>query len=239
MDEGPVRPSRKPRSQENKPERQSSGEIQETVNARALGPLSAALGEREGLRQARRVAKALEAFQAERWKDAKQILGSIAADAPEVAMVRELLGLSLYRMGEWLKAADHLEAARHLDRSQMIVHPPLADCYRALGRHDQVDLVWAELRDASPDAATVAEGRIIAANSMAERGNIQSAIRLMEKAAKEPARPQEHHLRTWYALADLYDKAGDVIKARNMFQRIKRYDKSFYDVNDRLRDLGR
>ena len=34
-------------------------------------------------------------------------------------------------------------------------------------------------------------------------------------------------------------QAGDVIKARNMFQRIKRYDKSFYDVNDRLRDLGR
>ena len=204
-----------------------------------MGPLTAALGERDGLKQARRVAKALEAFQAERWKDAKQILNPIASDAPEVAMVRELLGLSLYRMGEWLKAADHLEAARRLDRTQMIVHPVLADCYRALGRHEQVDAVWAELRDASPDAATVAEGRIIAANSLAERGNIQSAIRLMEKAAKEPARPQEHHLRTWYALADLYDRAGDVIKARNMFQRIKRFDKSFYDVEARLRDLGR
>ena len=239
IDEGPVRPRKSSKRSEQEPVRQRTGEAMETVNSRALGPLSAALGERDGLRQARRLAKALEAFQAERWKDAKQILGPIAADAPEVAMVRELLGLSLYRMGDWLKAADHLEAARHLDRAQMIVHPVLADCYRALGRHEQVDAVWAELRDASPDAATVSEGRIVAANSLAERGNIQSAIRLMEKASKEPSRPQEHHLRTWYALADLYDKAGDPIKARNMFQLVKRYDKSFYDIDDRLRDLGR
>ena len=163
----------------------------------------------------------------------------MAQMAPEVAMVRELLGLALYRLGEWLKAADHLEAARRYDPIQVVAHPVLADCYRALGRHADVDRLWKELREASPDAATVAEGRIIASSSLADRGDLAGAIRLMEKTAKVPARPQEHHLRSWYVLADLYDRAGEVVKARNMFLRIRKFDKSFYDILSRLEDLGK
>jgi len=184
------------------------------------------------------LAGALDAFQAERWRDVKQALTPMVQMAPEVAMVRELLGLSLYRMGEWLKAADQLEAARRYDPGSVVVHPVLADCYRALGRHDAVDRLWGELRDLSPDASIVAEGRIIAASSMADRGDLAGAIRLMEKTMREPARPREHHLRSWYVLADLYDRAGEVIKARNMFSRVRKHDRGFYDVVERLNDLG-
>ena len=31
----------------------------------------------------------------------------------------------------------------------------------------------------------------------------------MQPAAGEPRRVQERHLRAWYVLADLYDRAGD------------------------------
>ena len=209
------------------------------MQSRALGALNAALGEREGAKQAKKLANALDSFQAERWKDVKQVLTPMAQMTPEVAMIRELLGLALYRLGEWLKAADHLEAARRFDPASTVALPVLADCYRALQRHEAVDRLWKELRDASPDAATVAEGRIIASSSLADRGDLAGAIRLMEKTAKVPARPQEHHLRSWYVLADLYDRAGEVVKARNMFMRIRKFDKSFYDVTNRLADLGR
>jgi hypothetical protein len=87
--------------------------------------------------------------------------------------------------------------------------PGLADCYRALGRHAKVAELWEELRAASPSAALVAEGA--SSRRVAGRpGPLDDAIRLLS-AAKTPAkRPKDHHLRVTYALADLYERAGDI-----------------------------
>jgi len=48
-----------------------------------------------------------------------------------------------------------------------------------------------------------------------------------------------HHLRQWYALADLYDRAGDPPRARRLFERVRTESPGFADVNDRLANLGR
>ena len=114
----------------------------------------------------------------------------------------------------------------------------LADCYRALKRYDKVDELWKELKDSSPDAAIVAEGRIVAAGALADKGDLQAAVRVMEQTRKDPAKVREHHLREWYVLADLYDRSGDVIKAREWFTKISRQDKGFADVDARLAELG-
>ena len=50
-----------------------------------------------------------------------------------------------------------------------------------------------------------------------------------------PKRPQEHHLRRAYALADLYERAGDVARARELFSRLAAADPDFADVRTRLR----
>ena len=47
-------------------------------------------------------------------------------------------------------------------------------------------------------------------------------------------RPADHHLRVWYVLADLYERAGDLPRARELFDRIARADPSFADVAERL-----
>jgi hypothetical protein len=60
----------------------------------------------------------------------------------------------------------------------------------------------------------------------------------MEHAKKDPAVPREHHLREWYVLADLYDRSGDVGKARIIFRKIERVDAAFADVGRRLEELG-
>jgi tetratricopeptide (TPR) repeat protein len=219
-------------------DKKASQAAQSTVDSRSLGALVAALGEREGRKAATKLALALDSFERERWSDVKKLLVPMARTVTGIEFVHELLGLAMYRLGQWLDAADHLEQAGRLNPAQAVNHPVLADCYRALKRYDKVDELWKELREASPDAAIVAEGRIVAAASQADRGDLANAVRIMEHARKDPAVPREHHLREWYVLADLYDQSGDVTKARTVFRKIERVDPSFSDVGRRLEELG-
>jgi tetratricopeptide (TPR) repeat protein len=161
------------------------------------------------------------------------MLEPLVGEAPSAMTARELLGLVDYRLGRWRDAVRQLEAYRAgtgaVDR-----HAVLADCYRALRRHEKVAEVWDELRRASPAAEIVAEGRIVAAGSLADQGDIQGAIRLLERAGSPRQRPKEHHLRTWYALADLYERAGDIPRARELFARLARHDPGSFDTVERL-----
>ncbi|HEY9557731.1 MAG TPA: tetratricopeptide repeat protein, partial [Acidimicrobiales bacterium] len=176
------------------------------------------------------------AFRRGRYEEAKKILKPVADTAPTAASVRELLGLSYYRLGRWKLAINELEAFRELAGTAE-QHPVLADCYRAMGRHAKVAELWEDLRQVSPSAALVAEGRIVYAGSLADQGKLKDAISVLE-AAKTPAkRPREHHLRVTYALADLYERAGDVPRARQLFGIVATNDPELGDVENRIRAL--
>ena len=183
-----------------------------------------------------RLRDASRAFKRERFEEARKILRPLAEAAPTAESVRELLGLTYYRLGRWKAAAGELEAFRDLSGSTE-QHPVLADCYRALGRHAKVAELWEELRAASPTAALVAEGRIVAAGSLADQGRLQDAIRLLSAAKVPTKRPREHHLRITYALADLHERAGDVPRARQLFGVVAAADPDLGDVTARLRAL--
>jgi tetratricopeptide (TPR) repeat protein len=116
-------------------------------------------------------------------------------------------------------------------------HPALADCYRALRRFDDAEQVWNDLREASPGGDLVAEGRIVAAGCRADQGDLTGAIATLERAARKVAKPQDRHLRQWYALADLYERAGDLPRARDLFARVSATDPDAFDVRVRLRAL--
>lgn len=186
----------------------------------------------------RRLAKAAEAFEQDRPQDAYRALRDILPQAGSVATARELAGLALYRMGRWKDAAKQLEAFRELTGS-VEQHPVLADSYRALGRYDKVEELWDELRAASPHPALVAEGRIVAAGALADQGQLKQAVKLLERsrAAARPA-PTDYHLRLWYAMADLYERAGDTPKARELFGRIVAAEPGFADAAERLEAVG-
>lgn len=196
-----------------------------------------ALGSARGTRLARRVDEAAEAFEADRFDECARTLRPIVREAPTVAATRELLGLALYRQGRWKLAAAELEALRTLTNGTD-QHPVLADCYRAMGRHGDVAELWEELRAASPSAALVTEGRIVAAGSLADQGDLPAALRLLSSGWSTPKRPGEHHLRRAYALADLYERAGDVPRSRELFGWIDRSAPGATDAARRLRALG-
>jgi hypothetical protein len=73
---------------------------------------------------------------------------------------------------------------------------------------------------------------------MADRGRLPEAIRRLEQGFRPPERPREFHLRRMYALADLYERSGDVPRARHLFRRVAAADPEFFDVTARARSLG-
>jgi hypothetical protein len=139
-------------------------------------------------------------------------------------------------MGQYPAAAKELEAFVDLSNS-VEQHPVLMDCQRAQGKYAKVDELWEELALASPSGALVTEGRIVLAGSRADRGRLRDAIATLDRRATDVKRVQEHHLRLWYALADLFERAGEIPRARDLFLRIRKEDASFADVAERLSAL--
>jgi tetratricopeptide (TPR) repeat protein len=183
------------------------------------------------------LARAAEAFSAGRERDAARLLRPLRDAYPDASAVRELLGLSQYRLGQYQAATKELEAFVELTNS-VEQHPVLMDCARALGKHRRVEELWEELATASPSGALVTEGRIVLAGARADQGRLTEAIATLDRRSPQQHRVQDHHVRVWYALGDLYERAGDLPKARDLFQRIRRHDAGFADVAERLAALG-
>jgi tetratricopeptide (TPR) repeat protein len=192
---------------------------------------------REGLVE--RAQSAYGAYERGRYQDALRAIKPVAEEAPGVAAVRELAGLAAYRCGKWREAARHLVAYGTLSDSTEHL-PVLMDCQRALRKPKKVVELWSELRHSSPDPDVLAEGRIVAAATLAETGDLNGAIAMLTTAGASKAlrNPSDRHLRQWYLLADLYERAGDLPKAREYFERVLRVDAEAYDVAERLRGLG-
>ena len=197
-----------------------------------------AVGERRAAKVERVLVDAARAFERERYQDAWRLLRPLSEEAPNASAVRELAGLSLYRLGRWTQAAAHLEAFVALTGS-VEQHPVLADTYRALGQPKKVEALWDELRRASPGPELVTEGRIVMAGTLADRGELRKAITVLERGPLSPRRPPEpYHLRLWYALADLYERVGDTPRARQLFARVAAVDPELADTAERLAALG-
>ena len=196
-----------------------------------------ALGPERGKSAVRRFEAAAKAFRAERFKEALPLLTRLARDAPDVADLRELHGLVLYRLGRYKEAMAELEYFRELSGS-VEQHPVLADCHRALGRWADVEELWKELGVASPSAELVTEGRLVLAGAKADRGEMPAAIRVLEQGWRLPSPPRDHHLRRAYALADLYERAGRSPRARELFRWVESHDPRLADVSQRVRALS-
>ena len=186
-----------------------------------------------------RAESAWGSYERGRFQDALRAIKPLTEETPQVPAVRELAGLAAYRAGRWREAARHLRALDGLaDATEHL--PVLMDCERALGKPKKVSELWAELRHRSPDPEVLAEGRIVAAACLADSGALDDAIAMLASAGASKAlrNPSDRHIRQWYLLGDLYERAGDVPRAREYFDRVLRADPEAYDVAERRRGLG-
>jgi tetratricopeptide (TPR) repeat protein len=188
----------------------------------------------------RRAEQAIGAYESGRFPEALRLAKSVLSEAPSVAAISKVAGLAAYRLGRWREAIKHLEiytqTSGDIDQT-----PALMDCYRALGRTAKVAELWTELRRASAPTEVMAEARIVGAGALADTGDLGGAISLLAGGGntKSLRNPAERHLRQWYALGDLYERAGDVPRARDLFMRVAQADPDAYDVQTRLESLGR
>jgi thioredoxin-like negative regulator of GroEL len=194
------------------------------------------LGGRTGERSYQRLVEAADAFANDRERDAARLLKPLRDAMPSSPSVRELYGLALYRLGRYADAAKELDAFVGLT-GEVTQHPVLMDTYRALGNRDRVNELWRELGEASPSAELVTEGRIVLAGMLADRGDLDRALTLLRRRVGDVRKARDHHLRLWYALADLEERAGNLPDARVLFQRVARQDPAFADVAERLVSL--
>ncbi|MBT8242030.1 MAG: hypothetical protein KJN63_12470 [Acidimicrobiia bacterium] len=194
-------------------------------------------GPERGARAYKLYLRAAREFENEQFDDAYRTLRPLVEEYSDVVELIELYGLTLYRLGNWEHAIDQLEDFRAKSGTAE-QHPPLMDAHRALGHWADVDVLWKELGETSPNAELVTEGRIVRAGADADQGELDQAIRLLEKGWKAPKHPREHHLRRAYALADLYERAGRLPRSRSLFAWIAGVSPGYLDVDQRLRALG-
>jgi tetratricopeptide (TPR) repeat protein len=126
-------------------EKRASAPALAHVEATVGKKIAGIVGDPAAKRLIGKLALALDAFEKGRYKDAKRIIIPITRECEGVHLIHEIAGLSLYRLGQWRDAADHLEKARAAMPASTLNHPVLADCYRALMRYEKVDELWKEL----------------------------------------------------------------------------------------------
>jgi tetratricopeptide (TPR) repeat protein len=183
--------------------------------------------------------RAAEAYDRHRYEEALRLGRTVADAVPHVAAVRELTGLAAYRAERWAMAKAHLLA--HFEITADPEHLPLVmDCDRANRRFRAVERVFAQLSQSEPTADVLTEGRIVMAGALADQGKFTEAVDLLVRAGgtKQLRNPSFRHVRLWYALADVFDRAGDPASARELFARVVLADPDAYDARERLGDLG-
>ncbi len=188
----------------------------------------------------RRSEEAIAAYEAGRYQEALRLAKTVLNQAPAVLALLDAAGLSAYRLGRWREAIRYLSTSADFSGQNLHV-PVLMDCYRALGRTTKVAELWTELRRGSASAEVLAEARIVGAGALADTGDVGGAISLLASGGtvKTLRNPADRHIRQWYALADLYERAGDAPRARELFTRVAQADRDAYDVQARLEALGR
>lgn len=215
-----------------------AGQLDDQLTAK----FRAAFGTSEGDQLARQLAEAAALFGADRYDAAHKLAQPLAQQAPDIAEVRELFGLVLYRLQKWRAAARELVAFGELAQTSEQL-PVLMDCHRAQGNWRKVDELWQQLRAASPKQVLLVEGLMVMAGGLADRGRLAEAIGLLEGGLKQvwggrPNKLADTKLRVLYLLADLYDRAGDAPQAAALFEKVQRASPGYLDVPQRLGELS-
>ena len=209
------------------------------LDASVVEELAVAVGRRHAVELSERLGHAARYYERDRYREALAGARAVLEHAPESLAARELAGLSCYRLGRWRDAIRFLYPI-WVKTGEADQVPVLMDCRRALKQPRQVEALFEELRRSSPGADLLAEARLVLAGTYADRGDLGRAIEVLVQAgaARAMRRPAERHIRQWYALGDLYERSGDIPRARELFRRLVTHAPDLADVPARLEELG-
>lgn len=171
------------------------------------------------------LAKAVSEYADERFGAAYAQLKQAKDLAPQAATIRELLGLSAYNLEKWEEALRELRTFRRISGEPTQV-PVELDCLRALGRTEDVEKTYRQLKDLDPRPETDDEARVVFASSLLDRGLIADAWKVI-KPGRLVANPRQSALRRWFVAARVAAASGDADAARRFLDAIADADSDF------------
>jgi tetratricopeptide (TPR) repeat protein len=157
--------------------------------------------------------------------------------APRSGVVREALGMALYRSGRYRDALRELQTYRRItgriDQNHLI-----ADSLRGLGSPERaIDPAREAIRSRLPEEVR-AEAAVVAASALADLGRFDEALATLRSfpTRRSSARPLD--VRIWYVTADVLERAGRRDEAAEEFGHIVRLDPAAFDAAERLAALA-
>ncbi len=157
--------------------------------------------------------------------------------SPQDATIREILGLSAYRIGDWDTALSELRAYRRM--AGEAVHLPIEmDVLRAMNRDRDVAKTWETLEKADVPPAVWKEGKVVYASYLLEQGNAAAAWDLTGPD-RVGANANESDLRVWYVAARAAAHTGETDTARRIADAIVLNDPSFPGLDELDREIAK
>jgi hypothetical protein len=157
--------------------------------------------------------------------------------SPQDSTIRETLGLSAYRVGDWDTALSELRAYRRMagDASHL---PIEMDVLRAKGRGKDVKAAWETLQKADVPPAVWKEGKVVYGSYLLDEGDAEGAWDLTGPERVGP-NAKESDLRVWYIAARAAASNGDVDTARRIADAIVINDPSFPGLDALDQEIAR
>jgi len=173
---------------------------------------------------------ALESFVDERYHPALNELRKAKKLAPRSATIRELLGLSAYRTGQWEEALRELRTYRRITGD--LIHTPVEmDCLRALGRKPDVTKTWDLISEHDVSSTISNEARVVYASFLLDEGKPREAWDVI-KPGRLVASPSDGELRRWFVAARVALEAGDTEAARRILAALDEQEPDFEGIEE-------
>lgn len=157
--------------------------------------------------------------------------------SPQDSTIRETLGLSAYRIGDWDTALAELRAYRRMagDASHL---PIEMDVLRAKGRGKDVKAAWETLQKADVPPAVWKEGKVVYGSYLLDEGDVEGAWDLTGPDRVGP-NAKESDLRVWYIAARAAARNGETETARRIADAIVLNDPSFPGLDALDQEIAR
>jgi tetratricopeptide (TPR) repeat protein len=150
--------------------------------------------------------------------------------SPREATIRELIGLSAYRLGRWDKALRELRAFRRFTGET--IHVPVElDVLRALDRPADVEDLWSQFQRFDADRETRDEAKVVFGSFLLDLGEDRRAWEVTGPQRLDPE-PGESELRVWYVAARAAARIGDRATARRLYETIMGTDPAFPGLDE-------
>lgn len=172
--------------------------------------------------------KGMEHFADDRYPAAASELRKAKELSPRSSTIRELLGLSAYRSGNWEEGLRELRTFRRITGD--LIHMPVEmDCLRALGRKEDVTKTWERIQEYDISATISHEARVVYASFLLDEGRPRDAWPII-KPKRLVASPSPGELRRWYVAARVALEAGDQDAARRLITALEDQETDFEGV---------